>query len=136
MKLQKLPVFGAVAVLLAVSVCITGCKRKRSGSPAPSGSEPPVGETSGTPATAPVTSAATGGQGSPATHPGEAMDPPGLKLARDLFERKMQRPPNDWQEMIDAKVIPAVPKRKDGQPLNFSEYTEFYIHRGGQTGKR
>lgn len=54
----------------------------------------------------------------------------------DQFERKAQRPPNDWQEMMDAKVLTAVPKRKDGQPLDFSEYIEFYIHRRGNAANR
>ena len=53
----------------------------------------------------------------------------------DQFQRKMQRPPNYWEELIEAKIIPAVPKRKDGQPLNFSEYTEFYIQRGGKASR-
>ncbi len=54
----------------------------------------------------------------------------------DQFKRKMQRPPNDWQEMIDAQVISTVPKHKNGQPLNFSEYIEFTEFRSRPTGKR
>lgn len=72
----------------------------------------------------------------PATHPGEALNPAPIKVAIDQFQRLKQRPPNDWQELIDAKLLPAIPKRKDGQPLDFSEYTEFYIQRGGQALRR
>ncbi len=135
MKNQKLAV-GGTAFLLALLIGFTGCKRKRNISSGPSGSEQPAAEASSAAVTTPAPTAVPKGSAIPATHPGEAQNPMAIKLAMDQFQRKMQRPPNDWQEMIDAKVIPAIPKRKDGQPLNFSEYTEFYIHRGGQAIKR
>lgn len=133
MKTQKLTGLAAV-VLVTVLIGTAGCRRKRV-SPSP-GVERPAVEASDAPTAVPNLS--TGTQGSsaiPASHPGEAQNPAAIKLARDQFERKMQRPPNDWHEMIDAKLIPAIPKRKDGQPLDFSEYTEFYIHRGGKAGQ-
>jgi hypothetical protein len=58
-------------------------------------------------------------------HPGEPQDSVAVKQAMDEFKRRKQRPPNYWEELIDAKIIPAVPKRKDGQPLNFSEYIQY-----------
>lgn len=131
MKTQRLTGLATV-VLVTVLIGTAGCRRKRV-SPSPG-----VERSSDAPTDVPIPSTATGTHGSsaiPASHPGEAQNPAAIKLARDQFERKMQRPPNDWHEMIDAKLIPAIPKRKDGQPLDFSEYTEFYIHRGGKAGQ-
>lgn len=135
MKNQRLAVYAALW-LLVLLIGTTGCRRKRSDSQGSSGSEKPAVEATGAPVVTHAPTAASGGAGVPAPHPGEAFDPAGIKIAFDLFQRMKQRPPNDWQEMIEAKVIPAIPKRKDGQPLDFSEYTEFYVHRGGQPLKR
>lgn len=137
MKNKKSAV-GAVVFFLVLLIGVTGCRRKRNNPASPPGAEQPAAEATGTPAATPAPPAAPGASeraSAPASHPGEALDPAGLKVAMDQFQRKMQRPPNDWQEMIDARVITAVPKRKDGQPLDFSEYIEFSVHRAGKAGR-
>lgn len=137
MKNQKLAVAAAL-LFLALLIGVSGCRRNRNNRPGATSSEQPAVEVSAATAaapTSPTASVSSQGAAASAPHPGEALDPVGIKVAMDQFQRKMQRPPNDWQEMIDAKVIPAIPKRKDGQPLNFSEYIEFSIHRAGKAGK-
>jgi hypothetical protein len=111
-------------MLIALLLGTAACRRKRGQPQAGANSEPAASD------------ASSGSAPPAASHPGEAMEPSGLKLAFDQFQRKMQREPNDWQELIDAKLIPGVPKRKDGQPLVFAEFIEFTVHRGGQAGKR
>lgn len=131
MKNRKLAVRAAI-VLLTLMIGVTGCKRKRNNSSGPQGADQSAAEASGTPAATsipPVASGVGAAAGNPAPHPGEALDPAGLKVAMDQFQLKMQRPPNDWQEMIDAKMLSKVPTGKNGKPLSFSEYMEFTIHR-------
>lgn len=136
MKNQTLAA-NAATLLLVLLIGVTGCKRKPTGAAGPTSSESPAEEAPGTPAATagPSAAGASGGAAVRAPHPGEALDPASLQVAMDQFQRKMQRPPNDWQEMIDAKVLPALPKRKDGQPLVFEEYMEFSIHRAGKSGR-
>lgn len=129
----------AVVVLVATMLGDTGCRRKRIDSSASTGVEQSTPEGSGASAAVPdpaATSAVPGSSDIPASHPGETQNPVAIKLAMDQFERKFQRPPNDWQEMMDAKVLAGIPKRKDGQPLEFTEFIEFYFHRGGNPGRR
>ncbi len=131
MKNRKLAVRAAV-VLLTFMIGVTGCKRKRNNASSPQGADQSAAEASGTPTATSIPPFASGVNGvasTPAPHPGEALDPAGLKIAMDQFQLKMQRPPNDWQEMIDAKVLSKVPTGKNGKPLSFSEYMEFTIHR-------
>lgn len=121
------------AVVLLLLIGGTACRRKRDSSSRPAVVERTTAEGAEVPAATPAPEAS-----SPATatssadtaaHPGETQNPAAIKLAMDQFERRFQRPPNDWQEMIDAKVLAGAPKRKDGQPLEFSEFVEFYFHR-------
>lgn len=138
MRKQTLAVV-AVAVLLAMLAGSSGCRRKRTEPADLPSVEQPAAEGSGASAAAPdpvAASAGPAGSGVPASHPGETQNPAAIKLAMDQFERKFQRPPNDWQEMVDAKVLAGIPKRKDGEALEFTEFIEFYFHRGGNPQKR
>lgn len=139
MRNQNLAAVVAV-VLMATLIGSSGCRRKRVEPGVAPSVEQPAAEGAGASAAAPdpvaATSVGQASSGVPASHPGEAQNPTAIKLAMDQFERKFQRPPNDWQEMMDAKVLAGIPKRKDGEALEFSEFIEFYFHRGGNPGKR
>lgn len=119
---RLLPSPALSALCLVFAVMVSGCRRSAKGSAASTSPEASA-------AVAPAT------PGAPAPHPGEAADPAAVKAAFDQFKVKMQRPPNYWEELIDAKLLSAVPKRKDGQPLNFNEYIEFTEFRSRPPGK-
>ena len=56
-------------------------------------------------------------------HPGEPANPKEVKAAYHQYFAKIGSFPNGWPDMIRQKILPAVPQGKNGQPLDFVQFT-------------
>ena len=56
-------------------------------------------------------------------HPGEPVNPKEVRAAYHRYFEKVGNFPNGWPDMIRQKIIPAVPSGKNGQPLDFVQFT-------------
>lgn len=57
------------------------------------------------------------------SHPGEPANPKEVRAAYHQYFAKVGSFPNGWPAMINQKLIPAVPPGKNGQPLDFKQFT-------------
>lgn len=109
-------------VLLLGGALLGGCRKRKAevATPAP---PPPIGETQ--PA-APVQSPTrtVPGPGAPTgPHPGEPLNAKEVRAAYHRYFEKIGSFPNSWQEMIRHKLLLAAPQGKNGQPLDFTQFT-------------
>lgn len=56
-------------------------------------------------------------------HPGEPLNPKDVRAAYHKYFERVGNFPNNWPDMIRQKMIPAVPQGKNGQPLDFVQFT-------------
>lgn len=56
-------------------------------------------------------------------HPGEPANATAVRTAYHQYFEKMGNFPNGWPDMVQRKFLPAVPQGKNGQPLDFVQFT-------------
>lgn len=56
------------------------------------------------------------------------MDPVGVRQAYEKYYQKTGQYPYSWKEMVDGKILNTAPMGKNGQPLDFVQFT--YWHAG------
>ncbi|NBV21348.1 MAG: hypothetical protein EBS05_05425 [Proteobacteria bacterium] len=56
-------------------------------------------------------------------HPGEPANPKEVRTAYHQYFDRMGSFPTGWQDMVKRKQLPAVPQGKNGQPLDFKQFT-------------
>lgn len=113
-------------LLFVLLACLSlfGCRRKRA--------EPSVPVPLTSEATAPATPVPTSAPATPVPaqpvrpvgpHPGEPASPNEVRIAYHKYFEKLGNFPNSWQDMVQRKFLPAVPVGKNGQPLDFVQFT-------------
>ncbi len=131
-------------IALGAMVLWTGCGKKEQPSantpaptpaksiedviqPSPGASAPPPSPTvpapEAAPGSEPTSTAIIPGA---ANRPGEPMDPKGVKRAIDQYFEKNGSFANSWQQLIQARLLKAVPLGRNGQPLDFAQCQEWF----------
>lgn len=120
---KPFPLFMRLLLVVLCCCVVSGCRKKKP--QIPEVPPPPAVEAEATapasspaPVTAPATAAKPAGP-----HPGEPADPKAVKTAYHQYFAKIGSFPNHWEDMIRQKIIPAVPPGKNGQPLDFAQFT-------------
>lgn len=56
-------------------------------------------------------------------HPGEPANPNEVRTAYHKYFEKVGNFPNGWPDLVQRKFLPAAPVGKNGQPLDFVQFT-------------
>lgn len=56
-------------------------------------------------------------------HPGEPANPKEVRTAYHQYFDRVGSFPTSWQDMVKRKLLPTVPQGKNGQPLDFKQFT-------------
>lgn len=113
-------------LLLVLLICVAslGCRKKKVEAPPPQPSPTEEARPAAAPSSPAPAVSGTAPQAAPTgPHPGEPANPKEVKAAYHQYFAKIGSFPNNWPDMIRQKIIPAVPPGKNGQPLDFVQFT-------------
>lgn len=111
--------------LLVLLVCTVsfGCRKKKVEAPAPQSSTEEATPVAAPSSPAPAVSGTTPQAATTGPHPGEPANQKDVRTAYHTYFAKVGSFPNGWPDMIRHKILPAVPQGKNGQPLDFVQFT-------------
>ena len=111
-------------LLLVLLLCVAsfGCRRKKVEVPV---AQPPAVEEAAPVVSAPAPAVANvpPPPRPSGPHPGEPLNATAVRTAYHPYFAKIGSFPNGWQDMVQRKFLPAVPQGKNGQPLDFVQFT-------------